>query len=91
MMIRIDNKVPRPTTVLSASLPDLVSLKKLKDEGAKGSEDDEGSGSYQNHRYTDDTSSSALEAPLDKAQASKTIKAITKQLTKPSPLAVRSK
>jgi len=76
---RIDENVARPTTVLSASLPEFIALKKLKDQEAVGQ--DGCSGSYRGN-------DNGEEATKGVPKAHKTVTEIAKHLTKQSPLSV---
>ena len=82
ILSRIDKTVPRPMTVLSASVPSLVALRKLKDKEAEA---EEGGGPYQRRDKDEEPPKDPL---VELAQTSKHIQDLTKSLTKQLPLSV---
>ena len=86
---RIRECIPRPMTVLSASLPDLVQLMQLKEMKAEAEALEENGGGYQRIDDGDDKEGmQSAVAPVDPKHVARKINEITKRLTKPSPLAV---
>ena len=81
-MSRIDKTVPRPTTILSASVPSLVALRQLKDREAEA---EEGGGPYQRRDRDEEPPKDPL---VEMAQTSKHIQDLTKSLTKQLPVSV---
>ena len=83
---QLDGRVPRPTTVLAASMPDLLALQRLREAEAELL----ASGSDGSLRRRGDEDEGGPEVAMDRSQIATAIKSLTKSLTKPSPLAVSS-
>ena len=83
---QLDGRVPRPTTVLAASMPDLLALQRLREAEAELL----ASGSDGSLRRRGDEDEGGPTVAMDRGQIATAIKSLTKSLTKPSPLAVSS-